>query len=113
MTQDVVVHSEDLLARNSKWRKHAVPQPSAERRAQLDLKKAEAPGCSKHERARPNPQLPRPPSRQPAPSRANDVEMRAQPTRRRARAQPITVRHWGRLFDGALLATSSRIPWAD
>ena len=25
----------------------------------------------------------------------------------------ITVRHWGRLLDGALLATSSRVPWAD
>jgi hypothetical protein len=109
-----LVRYHGVLAPNSKWRKHVVPQPSAEQRAQLDVKKAEAPGCSKHERPQPGPQFQRPPSRQPVPARANDVAMRApsQPFAELAH-DAITVRHWGRLLDGALLATSSRIPWAD
>ena len=94
-----LVRYHGALAPHSAWRKLVVPRPANDQRAHhLARKAADEPTI-----ARSSGSSPASTSRIPGP-REPDYDVAA---------GILTVRHWGRLSNGALLATSPRVAWAE
>ena len=91
-----LVRYHGVLAPHSAWRKSVVPKPAGEQRAHHT--KPAANRCG-------------PRATHPAP--ADDRSERPADADIEIAEGIITVRHWGRLLEGALLATSPRVAWAE